>query len=55
MELYLVRREGKYGYMVALGRNAEAKKELSALRKDLVARGVNEPILDEIKTYEGSL
>jgi len=49
----LVRSRGEH--MVSLGRNAEAKKELTALRKDLAATGVNEPVLNEIKTYEETI
>ncbi len=43
------------GYLVTVGQNAEAKKELGALRKDLAARGVNDPVLHGIKSYEETL
>lgn len=42
-------------YMVTLGQQAEARREVATLRHDLLARGVNEPVLNEIKTYEDSL
>jgi len=49
----LVRR--RTDYMVKLGRNAEAKKEVATLRKDLAARGVKESVLSRIKAYEESI
>jgi hypothetical protein len=41
--------------LVASGKNAEAKKELNILTKDLRKRGVNQPILDEIDAYARSI
>lgn len=46
---------GRAGYMVTLGRNAEAKKEVATLRKDLAAREVNESVINQIKTYEETI
>lgn len=40
---------------VAMGQNAQAKQEIDTLRRDLAERGVNEPVLNEIKAYEDSL
>lgn len=40
---------------VAMGQKAEAKQEIDSLRRDLEERGVNEPVLNEIKAYEDSL
>ncbi len=41
--------------MTAMGDQAEAKKEVAALRKDLANRGVNESVLETIKDFETSL
>lgn len=43
------------GYMINQGQKAEAKKEVAELYKDLAERGVNKPVLDEIKTFQESI
>jgi hypothetical protein len=41
--------------MAGMGQKAEAKKELDALVEYLKKRGVNQPVLDEIKAYASGL
>lgn len=41
--------------LAELGQPEKAKKEVATLRKNLAARGVNEPVLNDIKVYEDSL
>lgn len=41
--------------MLKIGEKKTAKDELSDLRKDLASRGVNETVLNSIKSYEESL
>ncbi len=43
------------GFLAAAGQKEEAKKELQTLRRDLAARDVNQPVLEEIKAFEQSL
>jgi len=50
-ELYRTRA----GLLVAMDQKAEAKKELRSLMRHLKDRGVNQPVLDEIKAYAESL
>jgi hypothetical protein len=49
----LVRQRSEY--LTAMGETEQAKEELSDLREHLAALDVNEPVLDEIKSYEESL
>lgn len=46
----LIRDRSKY--LVSLGQLEEARKEITTLLRDLKVRGVNEPILNEIKEYK---
>jgi hypothetical protein len=45
----------RVGYLMAIDKKAEAKKEVSELRKNLANRGVNKPVLDQIKTFGDNL
>jgi hypothetical protein len=49
----LVRQRAEY--LVATDQKQQAKQEVAAMRKDLKARGVNAPVLEEIEAYEKSL
>jgi hypothetical protein len=40
---------------LALGKKADAKKEIRSMRGDLAKRGVNAPVLVAIESYEKSL
>ncbi len=48
-------RRTRANLMAAMGEKAEAKKELNSLVRDLKKRGVNQPVLDEIKAYVKTL
>ncbi|GAB4513174.1 MAG: hypothetical protein Kow0047_24750 [Anaerolineae bacterium] len=47
--------QSRVAMMVQIGGTAQAKREVRALRRDLTARGVNPPVLEQIKRVEESL
>ncbi len=48
-------RRARADLLAEMGEPAEARKELRALVRDLAQRGVNQPVLDEIRAYARSL